>query len=104
MIKDAMEKNEKATPNGADLEVLKKHFGMCFKRGLRTEVPRQELCAAFDFAGDDDGRGAGQRAQCEAGKREEQERLYLRRQPRRAEAPPEVQAGAGEVHLHRSAV
>jgi adenine specific DNA methylase Mod len=30
MIKDAMEKNEKATPNGADLEVLKKHFGMCF--------------------------------------------------------------------------
>ena len=31
MIKDAMEKNEKATPNGADLEVLKKHFGMCFK-------------------------------------------------------------------------
>ena len=32
MIKDAMEKNEKATPNGADLEVLKKHFGMCFNR------------------------------------------------------------------------
>lgn len=30
MIKDAMEKNEKATPNGADLEVLKKYFGMCF--------------------------------------------------------------------------
>lgn len=30
MIKDAMEKNEKATTNGADLEVLKKHFGMCF--------------------------------------------------------------------------
>jgi len=30
MIKDAMEKNENATPNGADLEVLKKHFGMCF--------------------------------------------------------------------------
>ena len=30
MIKDAMEKNEKVTPNGADLEVLKKHFGMCF--------------------------------------------------------------------------
>lgn len=30
MIKDAMEKNEKATPNGADLEVLKKHFRMCF--------------------------------------------------------------------------
>ena len=30
MIKDAMEKNEKAMPNGADLEVLKKHFGMCF--------------------------------------------------------------------------
>ena len=30
MIKDAIEKNEKATPNGADLEVLKKHFGMCF--------------------------------------------------------------------------
>ena len=30
MIKDAMEKNEKATPNGADLDVLKKHFGMCF--------------------------------------------------------------------------
>jgi len=30
MIKDAMEKNEKSTPNGADLEVLKKHFGMCF--------------------------------------------------------------------------
>ena len=30
MIKDAMEKNEKAAPNGADLEVLKKHFGMCF--------------------------------------------------------------------------
>lgn len=30
MIKDAMEKNEKATPNRADLEVLKKHFGMCF--------------------------------------------------------------------------
>lgn len=30
MIKDAMEKNEKATPNGADLEVLKEHFGMCF--------------------------------------------------------------------------
>lgn len=30
MIKDAMEKNEEATPNGADLEVLKKHFGMCF--------------------------------------------------------------------------
>ena len=32
MIKDAMEKNEKAMPNGADLEVLKKHFGMCFNR------------------------------------------------------------------------
>ena len=32
MIKDAMEKNEKATPNGADLEVLRKHFGMCFNR------------------------------------------------------------------------
>ena len=30
MIKDVLEKNEKATPNGADLEVLKKHFGMCF--------------------------------------------------------------------------
>ena len=30
MVKNAMEKNEKATPNGADLEVLKKHFGMCF--------------------------------------------------------------------------
>ena len=30
MIKDAMEKNGKATPNGEDLEVLKKHFGMCF--------------------------------------------------------------------------
>lgn len=30
MIKDAMEKNEKSTPNGTDLEVLKKHFGMCF--------------------------------------------------------------------------
>ena len=30
MIKKAIEKNEKATPNGADLEVLKKHFGMCF--------------------------------------------------------------------------
>lgn len=80
MIKDAMEKNEKATPNGADLEVLKKYFGMCFnsdgsldleklkarlggsggdfERGLRIEVSRQELCAAFDFAGDDDGRGA----------------------------------------------
>ena len=30
MIKKAIEKNEKATPNGADLDVLKKHFGMCF--------------------------------------------------------------------------
>lgn len=30
MIKDVLEKNERATPNGADLEVLKKHFGMCF--------------------------------------------------------------------------
>lgn len=30
MIKDVLEKNEKATPKGADLEVLKKHFGMCF--------------------------------------------------------------------------
>ena len=30
MIKDVLEKNEKATPNGADLEVLKKHFRMCF--------------------------------------------------------------------------
>ncbi len=30
MIKKAIEKNEKVTPNGADLEVLKKHFGMCF--------------------------------------------------------------------------
>ena len=30
MIKDAMEKNEKAMPDVADLEVLKKHFGMCF--------------------------------------------------------------------------
>lgn len=30
MIKDAMEKNEKATLDGADLEVQKKHFGMCF--------------------------------------------------------------------------
>lgn len=30
MIKDVLEKNEQVTPNGADLEVLKNHFGMCF--------------------------------------------------------------------------
>lgn len=44
MIKDAMEKNEKATPNGADLEVLKKHFGMSIEKlneSLGEATPRQ---------------------------------------------------------------
>lgn len=40
MVKNAMEKNEKATPNGADLEVLKKHFGMCFNSDGTLDVEK----------------------------------------------------------------
>ena len=40
MVKNAMEKNEKATPNGADLEVLKKHFGMCFNSDGSLDVEK----------------------------------------------------------------
>ena len=40
MIKNAMEKNEKVTPNGADLEVLKKHFGMCFNSDGSLDVEK----------------------------------------------------------------
>lgn len=40
MIKNTMERNEKATPNGADLEVLKKHFGMCFNSDGSLDVEK----------------------------------------------------------------
>ena len=40
MVKNAMGKNEKATPNGADLEVLKKHFGMCFNSDGSLDVEK----------------------------------------------------------------
>ena len=40
MIKNTMEQNEKATPNGADLEVLKKHFGACFNSDGSLDVEK----------------------------------------------------------------
>ena len=40
MVKNAMEKNETATANGADLEVLKKHFGSCFNSDGTLDVEK----------------------------------------------------------------
>lgn len=40
MVKNAMAKNETATANGADLEVLKKHFGMCFNSDGSLDVEK----------------------------------------------------------------
>lgn len=40
MVKNAMAKNETATANGADLEVLKKHFGSCFNSDGSLDVEK----------------------------------------------------------------
>lgn len=50
MIKNMMEQNEKATPNGADLEVLKKHFGPCFNSDGSLDVEKLKVRLAGQVA------------------------------------------------------